>query len=98
MEDIQRLIEQAQAVMACPTCGRHYKTEEITFKGFTEHTYILQTTCSNQHATIFTTWITSCAPTLREELTPLDTDHILELHQALQRFDGNFKALWPKER
>lgn len=99
MNDIQQLIEQAKAMMTCPTCGRHYRTEEITFKSYLDQTYVLQATCSNNHPAVNSTWITSCAPATQSlELSPLDTDHVLALHQALQHFDGNFKALWPKER
>lgn len=98
MDNIQQLIEQAKSVMTCPTCGRHYNDGEITFKGFMDHTYILQTTCSNQHPTIFTTWITSYAPPkLEQDLSPIDTDHVLALHKALQTFDGDFKKIF-KER
>jgi hypothetical protein len=98
MHNIQQLIEQAQSVMTCPECGRHYEAGEIKFKGFMDHTYILQTTCSNNHAPIFTTWITSYVPTLSDEVAPLQDDHVLALHKALEAFDGNFKALWSKER
>lgn len=97
MDNIQQLIEQAKAVMTCPSCGRHYGQDEIKFKGFMDHTYILQTTCTNQHPTIFTTWITSYAPTTASDLldlTPIETDHVIALHDALKQFDGNFKALW----
>lgn len=98
MQHIEQLIEQAQAVMTCPTCGRHYEAKEIVVKGYMEHTYILRTSCSNDHPTVFTTWITSSIPTVSEELTPLDTDHVLQLHQALQGFDGDFRSLWSNER
>ncbi len=98
MPDIEQLIEQARALMTCPSCGRHYDAEEINYKSLMEHTYVLQTSCSNKHATIYTTWITSFAPTLTEDTIPLQDDHVLALHKALQRFDGDFKALWSKER
>lgn len=99
MDNIQQLIEQAKSIMTCPKCGRHYNDGEITFKGFMDHTYILQTKCANQHAAIVTTWITSYAPpTIDQAPKPLESDDILDLHAALQKFDGNFKALWSKER
>ncbi len=98
MDTIKRLIEQAKALMVCPEFGRHYETDEIKFKGFLDHTYILQEACSNNHQPIFTTWITSYAPTEPADRTPLQDDHVLALHEALQHFSGNFRALWPKER
>lgn len=97
MQNIDQLIEQARALMTCPACGRHYDAKEITFKGLMDHTYILQTTCSNSHATIFTTWITSYAPALTEEIGPLEHDHVLAMHDALKAFDGDFKKLWSKK-
>lgn len=98
MNHIERLIEQAKAAMACPACGRHFASNEISCKGFMEHTYILQTRCSNNHPTLYTTWITSYVPTAVNEATPLETDDLVALHQQLQGFDGNFKALWSNER
>ena len=98
MNDIQQLIEQAKALLVCPSCGRHFAATEIKFKGFMDHTCILQASCSNQHPALFTTWITSYSPTRIEDVTPLDSDHILSLHQALERFDGNCTALWSKKR
>ena len=94
-QDIEQLIEQARAVMTCPTCGRHYASEEISFKALMEHTYILQTTCSNNHSAIFTTWITSYSSAETEATGPIGEDHVLALHSALQHFNGDFKALWP---
>lgn len=97
MPNIEQLIEQAKALMTCPACSRHYQAEEINFKGFMEHTYILQAICSNNHAPIYTTWITSYMPTAMPDLTPLQEDHVIAMHEALTRFDGNFKALWSKK-
>ncbi len=97
MPDIQQLIAQAQAVMTCPVCGRHFEAEEITFKGFMEHTYILQTSCSAEHPAVFTTWVTSYMPTQTQDTSPITNDHVLALHQALQHFNGDFKALWSKK-
>lgn len=98
MQHIKQMIEQARAMMTCPGCGRHYEAKEIRFKGFLDHTYILQTSCSNQHATIFTTWITSYAPALVDDRISLETDHVLNLHQALKGFNGDFRSLWSNER
>ncbi len=99
MNNIQQLIEQAKAVMTCPTCGRHYTSQEISFKGCLDHTYVLQTMCANAHPAVVTTWVTSfTGATNTHENHPIDSDHVIALHQALQRFDGNFKALWSKER
>ncbi len=99
MNNIQQLIEQAKAVMTCPTCGRHYDSREISFKGCLDHTYVLQAMCSNAHPTVVTTWVTSFISATHNQATnPIDSDHIIALHRALKSFDGNFKALWSKER
>lgn len=99
MDQIQQLIEQAKAIMTCPSCGRHYGDDEISVKRFSDHTYIMQATCSREHQAVFSTWITSYAPTptINQEMATIDTDHVIELHQALKDFDGNFKALWSKK-
>lgn len=98
MHDIEQLIQQARELMTCPSCGRHYEANEIKFKGYMEHTYMLQASCTNNHPTVFTTWVTSLLPTGAEDVVPLQDDHVLALYTALQRFDGDFRSLWAKER
>jgi hypothetical protein len=97
MHDIDQLIEQAQVVMTCPTCGRHYEAEEIRFKGYMEHTYVLQASCTNDHPKVLSTWVTSLMTTLDNDVTPIQDDHVLALYTALQQFDGDFRSLWNKK-
>lgn len=97
MLNIQQLIEQVRAMLTCPECGRSFEANEITCKGFMEHTYVLQTKCSNQHPTVFTTWITSYVDPETQHLGPMESDHVLDLHKALKRFNGDFKSLWSKK-
>jgi hypothetical protein len=97
MLNIQQLIEQVCSLITCPECGRGFESKEISCKGYMEHTYVLQTKCSNQHATVFTTWITSYVNPETDRLTPIDSDHVLDLHKALKRFNGDFKRLWSKK-
>ncbi len=97
MDNMQQLIEQARALLHCPACGRHFESKEISFKGFMEHAFVLQATCNNQHQTIFTTWITSFSDNIQQEVAPIESDHVLALHEALKQFDGNFQGLWSKK-
>lgn len=94
MNEIEQLIEQARAVMVCPACGRSYEAREISFKGLSGHTYVLMTSCANNHPTVYTTWITSYKATLKPDEGAIVTDDVLRLHQRLQQFDGNFRAVW----
>ncbi len=97
MGDIQQLIEQARSHMTCPVCGRNFEAKEISFKGYLDHTFILQTSCANNHSQVYTTWITSTVPTKFNTAAPLDGDDVIALHQALKSFNGDFKALWGKK-
>lgn len=99
MQDIETLIEQARAAMVCPICGRHFAKSEIICKGYLDHTYLLHASCSYNHETVYTTWVTSyLPPRSRQEVTPINTDNVVELHAALQKFSGDFRSLWTKER
>lgn len=97
MPDIKQLIEHAISVMTCPTCSRSYSIDEVNIKRFATGTYVLQVNCDLNHPFVSSTWITSFAT--ESELTekPIDDDHLIELHQALKRFKGDFKSLWAKK-
>ncbi len=98
MHDIFQLIEQARSSITCPACGRNFEAKEIRFKGSMDHSFVLQTSCVNNHSLIYTTWITSTVPMiLRDHSTPLDSDDLITLNKALKHFKGDFNALWGKK-
>lgn len=92
MPNLGEIIRQIQRDLSCPVCGKNYDIGEIKLRGLFDHTLIIQTICSSGHLTLFMTTIKE----YRQKKTPITSDDLIELHQALENFDGNFQKLWNK--
>ena len=91
MPNLREIIQQIQKDLYCPICGKNYEIGEIRLKGLFDHTLIVQTICSSGHITLFMT-----AFNLNLKKIPINSNDIIELHQTLEQFDGDFQKLWNK--
>ena len=89
MPNLREIIQQIQKDLYCPVCGKNYEIGEIRLKGLFDHTLIVQTICANGHITLFMT-----AFNLNRPKIPINSDDIIEIHQTLEQFDGDFQKLW----
>jgi hypothetical protein len=89
MPNLHEIIKQIQKDLYCPVCGKNYEVGEIRLRGLFDHTLIIQTVCENGHITLFMTTYKKKEPT-----EPIMSDDILDLHNGLVKFDGNFEKLW----
>lgn len=92
MPSIGEIIKQIQKDLCCPACGRKYEIGEIRLKGLFNQTLIVQTICTNGHMAIFMTNFKK----ERVEEKPISTNDIIALHQALEKFDGDFQKEWSR--
>lgn len=103
MSRYEDIITQAQKIISCPACGRTYAANEIKLRGFLDNTYILQTICSQGHSPLLTVFIASYQKK-EEKISPAEiealksqritSDDVIEFHQKIEKFDGNFESLW----
>jgi len=91
MPNLAEIIQQIQRDLSCPVCGKNYEIGEIRLRGLFDHTLIVQTICPNSHLTLFMTAFHS-----RPKMSPLSANDIIDLHHALEQFDGNFQRIWNK--
>lgn len=91
MPNLAEIIQQIQRDLTCPICRKKYDIGEIRLKGLFDHTLIVQTICTNGHLTLFMTTIRD-----QDVKPPVSTNDIIDLHESLERFDGNFQKLWSK--
>jgi len=92
MPNLHELIAQIQRDLYCPVCGKNYEIGEIRVKGLFDHTLIIQTICESGHITLFMTSFKAKA----EKDHPLTTNDVLDMTNAIEKFDGDFTALWKK--
>lgn len=89
MHNIHEIIKQIQKDLYCPVCGKNYEIGEIRLRGLFDHTIIVQTVCANHHLTLFMTTYEQ-----KKDQIPVTTDDVLDLHNTLVNFNGDFQKLW----
>ena len=100
-QQIRELIKNLQIIMRCPKCGKKYNLEEIFLKSYVGSTYFLQLNCSNCRTSVYASIsITGNLEKIlkninrREKISPkkqkITTDDIIEMHQFLEKFEGDF--------
>lgn len=91
MPNLAEIIQQIQKDLNCPICGKKYEIGEIRLKGLFDHTLIVQTVCPNGHVTLF---MTSFHPNPEKKI--ISSNDVIDLHNALEHFNGDFQKLWNK--
>lgn len=91
MSNLAEIIQQIQRDLSCPICGKNYEIGEIRLRGLFDHTLIVQTICANGHMTLFMTTVKE-----KQKRPPISTNDIIDLHNALAKFDGDFQRIWKK--
>ena len=92
MSNLYEIIAQIQKDLYCPVCGKNYKIGELRVRGLFDKTLIVQTICINGHMTFFMTTLNK----VKEKVNPINTNDILDLHNALEGFNGDFINIWQK--
>ena len=92
MPNLYEIIQQIQKDLYCPVCGKNYKIGELRVRGLFDKTLIVQTICMNGHMTFFMTTLKK----VEEKTNPINTNDVLDLHNRLESFNGDFQHLWKK--
>lgn len=106
---LQELIKNIQAMMRCPSCGATYGDDHIHFLGQLDMAALIQLDCQSCGLPVMATIVVSDKnqgmPKLLSDVSPEDfkdqgtrdpveTDQIVDVHQFLKDFDGNFEKLF----
>lgn len=90
----------------CPSCGQAYKVEEIQFLGQVDGLFLLQMVCGGCDLLVSMNFMTTksmsksgiiMSERSSEELLKVNgqisADEIIEFHQFLNEFEGDFRKL-----
>jgi uncharacterized Zn finger protein len=107
---LQELIKNIQAMMRCPSCGSSYNENHIHFLGQLDMAALIQLDCQSCGLPVMATIVVSdkqqpataakvmsdvSTEELREnDREPVSADHVVDTHQFLKDFDGNFEKLF----
>ncbi|MBI4185641.1 hypothetical protein HY524_01150 [Candidatus Berkelbacteria bacterium] len=88
-KQVLAIIARAQQELSCSVCGRKFEVNEIKVRGVMDTHYLVQTACHRGHNPILLLYVMSIQP---RPTNALSTDDVLDLHQALKGFNGDFKT------
>jgi len=101
----ERLIKRLMASMKCESCGQHYEVYNIDVLGHREDLWFLRVHCSACHTQCLVAAIVK-ESRMSEAVTDLseieldefkdnviEIDDVLNMHNFLKDFDGNFSRL-----
>lgn len=96
-ERIHEVILRAQQQLSCPVCDRDYDLSDLRIKGHVANQYLVQAGCNKDHNPTLTLYVVVLQPQTQTTAAPLvTTDHVLDIHQQLKSFDGDFRTLFQK--
>jgi hypothetical protein len=106
----ERFIKRLMASIKCGVCGQPYKKANIKVIGHQEDFWFLNVHCSTcqSHALVAAVVREDTAPEIVTDLTEkeyasfsqanaVESDDVLEIHQFLESFEGDFSLLFSKE-
>lgn len=93
MPNIQELLKQIQRDLSCPVCGRKYEMGDIKVRGALDYILIIQTMCAEGHLTLFMTVFRAHK---KIQIQPMTENDVLDLHNSLKDFKGDFEKQWNK--
>ncbi len=106
---LQELIKQIRTAMRCPSCGSRYDADHIHFLGQLDVAALVQLDCQSCGLPVMATILVSeknhghsklMSDLNREESEatisgdPVTTDSVVDVHQFMKKFDGNFERLF----
>ena len=108
MED--NLIKELMTSIRCSLCGRHYEVDNITVLGHQEDLWFLRAFCSacrtyclvaavvkQDRVPKVVTDLTQSELDRFRSLSRLEADEVLDMHNFLKDFDGDFARLFNEE-
>lgn len=97
------IIKQAQKILACPVCKKHFNKTDIKLRATLDNTFIFQTICNNHKNPVVTVFIATFGNNNQPKLNlnninfkPITSNDLIEYHKQINNFDGDFIKLWKK--
>ena len=107
-ERVKRLI--LSAVSRCGACRRRYHLENFAIVGHREHLWMVTVVCERCHTQGFITAVIEGHDLAAQEASggslaaehapaadPVTADDLLDIHEFLDEFDGNFVTLFARD-
>lgn len=105
------LIKYLITSLQCANCGQHYSLNDVHILGHRNDVWLSRVTCSHcntQGFILLAVREKDASPEIIADVTaeewaafqeraPVSADDVLDVHNFLEQFDGDFISLWSKE-
>lgn len=91
--NFDKIIEEALKSLKCPVCARPFVREELKIKPVFNKQFLVHASCLKDHSPAIVLHLIEDKKT---DTKPIGPDEILDIHEALKNFDGNFKEVFAK--
>lgn len=90
---LEAILRRAAEELHCPVCEHGFELEDLKIRGAFEKQYLVQASCKRGHGPLLILYVigNSAKPVQADAVT---TDHVLDLHQQLRAFNGDFRTLF----
>jgi hypothetical protein len=103
--NLLHILKTLTEMMHCPHCGEVYSLDEVQYISQVDGYCLLQVSCKKCRIPIWVNFFIEKneikqKPTfnmqllLQENLEPITTDEVVDFHQMVRSFDGNFKKVF----
>ncbi len=106
----ENLIKRFMTSIKCSACGQHYEADNVKILSHQEDLWFLRVSCSTCHAQCLVAAVVKegRAPEVTTDLTgaeldkfrkmdKLTADEVLDMHNFLKGFDGDFSQLFSRK-
>lgn len=91
--NFEKIIKEALKSLKCPVCSRQFIREELKIKPVFNKQFFVHAACTNNHSPAIVLHIMEES---KLQQKTIGADEILDIHEALKDFDGNFKEVFTK--
>lgn len=88
------LLQQVQKELCCPVCKRQFDLDELRVRGVIDHHYLIQASCHRNHHPTLVLHVVGHHEQGSHTTNHITSDDVLDLHQELKRFNGDFRAMF----
>lgn len=88
------LLTRVQKELSCPVCKRQFDLDELRIRGVIDHHYLVQASCHRNHHPALVLHVVGHHEQTSAPTNHITSDDVLDLHQQLKRFNGDFRAMF----
>lgn len=92
-EAMNELLARVQRELTCPVCKRSFDIDEIRVRGAIDNHVLVQASCQRNHHPSLVLYVAGNHDHQGND-NGMTSDDVLDLHQQLKQFNGDFRTMF----